>query len=378
MVENFDAEKNESYDPWATDYQETESDFPYDPTGDSQEVESDENQEVTEESDFDDIPSGEQDSTDESEEGEVNLTYFMANALKERGVIDVEELPEDLTEEELLQIYANSHEERIRAAEEQKLLATLEQRGITEQNLTMAMAIQNGYSPDMLLEQNRYKAFADLRGQDTVDRSVKEQVIREYLRTRDFFDDEIERRMEDLELDDDLFEKDFERATEKFAGLYEDFRRENEYMTQQREAQILEKQRHNQQLLENIRSTGQISGEKFTRTQLEDFERGLFYQDQVVEVNGQPYRASKFDKFILEFQNNFETQLLAFKLMEFRNMDKQIITQEAQAKAEESLFKELKNRLEKQSNKPLPKTTIKKSVDGRTFQVSKTAKVISV
>lgn len=378
MVENFDAEKNESYDPWATDYQETESDFPYDPTGDSQEVESDENQEVTEESDFDDIPSGEQDSTDESEEGEVNLTYFMANALKERGVIDVEELPEDLTEEELLQIYANSHEERIRAAEEQKLLATLEQRGITEQNLTMAMAIQNGYSPDMLLEQNRYKAFADLRGQDTVDRSVKEQVIREYLRTRDFFDDEIERRMEDLELDDDLFEKDFERATEKFAGLYEDFRRDNEYMTQQREAQILEKQRHNQQLLENIRSTGQISGEKFTRTQLEDFERGLFYQDQVVEVNGQPYRASKFDKFILEFQNNFETQLLAFKLMEFRNMDKQIITQEAQAKAEESLFKELKNRLEKQSNKPLPKTTIKKSVDGRTFQVSKTAKVISV
>lgn len=378
MVENFDAEKNESYDPWATDYQETESDFPYDPTGDSEEVESDEDQEATEESDFVDVPSVEQDSTDESEEGEVNLTYFMANALKERGVIDVEELPEDLTEEELLQIYANSHEERIRAAEEQKLLATLEQRGITEQNLTMAMAIQNGYSPDMLLEQNRYKAFADLRGQDTVDRSVKEQVIREYLRTRDFFDDEIERRMEDLELDDDLFEKDFERATEKFAGLYEDFRRENEYMTQQREAQILEKQRHNQQLLENIRSTGQISGEKFTRTQLEDFERGLFYQDQVVEVNGQPYRASKFDKFILEFQNNFETQLLAFKLMEFRNMDKQIITQEAQAKAEESLFKELKNRLEKQTNKPLPKTNIKKSVDGRTFQVSKTAKVISV
>ena len=84
-----------------------------------------------------------------------------------------------------------------------------------------------------------------------------------------------------------------------------------------------------------------------TATQLEDFKRALRLQEEIVEIGGQPYRASKFDKFIHDIQNNFETQLLAFKLVMFRDMDRKMIEQEAEGKAEESLFKGLSSTMNK-------------------------------
>ena len=142
---------------------------------------------------------------------------------------------------------------------------------------------------------------------------------------------------------------------------------------------MFEAQKKNRELLQTVFTTGTVGGEKLTATQLEDYKKGLELQDEVLEIQGQTYRASKFDKFIHEFQNNLETQLLAFKMMMFKDMDKKLAGQEAVSKAEDNLFKNLHTRITKNGgNLPRPSNKTVKSTDGRTFEISKDAKFINV
>jgi len=380
----MDFEGVENYNPWAeVEVQDEAVEFPYDGM-EQEQFEDQENSEAEDSADFSD--NSESDNTDiETQEenveteDEINVTFFLANALKEKGILPEEAITEDITDEDVLHLYERAHADRIRMEEENKIALALEARGITEENLQYAMAIQNGYSPDFLLEQNRYRAFANLAQQEEVDRNLQETVIKEFHRSRGLMEDEIEDRMSDLDLNDDKFETDFKRATEFFGAKYHEFEQQNQALSLQRERMMLDEQRRNRDLLSNIENTGQLAGEKMTPSQLDEFKRGLYLQEEVVEVNGQPYRVSKFDKFINEIQNNFEMQLLAFKLLTFRDMDKQIISQEAASKAEDNLFQNLRTRIVKSGGNVRPQQGVtKKGADGRTYEISKNAKVVSL
>jgi len=380
----MDFEGVENYNPWAeVEVQDEPVEFPYDGMGQEQ-FEDQEDSEAEDSADFSDNSESDNTDTETQEENvetedEINVTFFLANALKEKGILPEEVITEDITDEDVLHLYERAHADRIRMEEENKIALALEARGITEENLQYAMAIQNGYSPDFLLEQNRYRAFASLSQQEEVDRNLQETVIKEFHRSRGLMEDEIEDRMSDLDLNDDKFETDFKRATEFFGAKYHEFEQQNQALSLQRERMMLEEQRRNRDLLSNIEHTGQLAGEKMTPSQLDEFKRGLYLQEEVVEVNGQPYRVSKFDKFINEIQNNFEMQLLAFKLLTFRDMDKQIISQEAASKAEDNLFQNLRTRIVKSGGNVRPQQGVtKKGADGRTYEISKNAKVVSL
>lgn len=377
----MDIEGVDNYNPWAdVEIQDDAPTFPYDGMEeDSDDFQEDSNDNFEDNEVVNESQEEIQDGGEEIEEDDINVTFFLANALKEKGILPETELREDITDEEVLHLYEQAHAERIRLEEENKIALALEARGITEENLQYAMAIQNGYSPEFLLEQNRYRAFANLANEEEVDRNIQETVIREFHRSRGLMEDEIEDRMSDLDLNDDKFQTDFSRATEFFGAKYKEFENQNREFALQRERQMLEVQKRNRDLLASVETTGQIAGEKMTPTQLEDFRKGLYIQDEVVEVNGQPYRVSKFDKFINEFQNNFEMQLLAFKLLTFRDMDRKIISQEAVSKAEDDLFQNLRTRIVKSGgNVRQQKQTTKRGADGRTYEISKNAKVISI
>jgi len=369
----------DNYNPWAdVEIQEDAPEFPYEEVVN----ESDQSDDYDEnsESDLDDnqLAQSQYSGGDEANEDDINVTFFLANALREKGILPEGEIDESITDEDVLHLYEQAHAERIRLEEENKLALALESRGITEENLQYAMAIQNGFSPDFLLEQNRYRAFANLANQEDVDRNLQETVIREFHRSRGLMDDEIEDRMNDLELNDEKFETDFQRATGFFGTKYQEFEQQNQAIALERERQMLEGQRRNRELLSNIERTGVIAGEKMNQAQLEDFRRGLYLQEEVVEYNGQPYRVSKFDKFLNDIQNNFETQLLAYKLLTFRDMDKQIISQEAASKAEDNLFQNLRTRIVKSGGNVRQQATVtKKGADGRTYEIPKNAKVVS-
>lgn len=380
----MDFEGVENYNPWAeVEVQDDPVEFPYDGMGQEQ-FEDQEDSEAEDSADFSDNSESDNTETEATEEGidtedEINVTFFLANALKEKGILPEEAITEDITDEDVLHLYERAHADRIRMEEENKIALALEARGITEENLQYAMAIQNGYSPDFLLEQNRYRAFANLAQQEEVDRNLQETVIKEFHRSRGLMEDEIEDRMSDLDLNDDKFDTDFRRATEFFGAKYHEFEQQNQALSLQRERMMLEEQRRNRDLLSNIEHTGQLAGEKMTPSQLDEFKRGLYLQEEVVEVNGQPYRVSKFDKFINEIQNNFEMQLLAFKLLTFRDMDRQIISQEAASKAEDNLFQNLRTRIVKSGGNVRPQQGVtKKGADGRTYEISKNAKVVSL
>ena len=368
----------QDYRPWAEveESQEADYDFPYDTSDDdgvndgandgtSDGVNEGGETEIEVEAVAEETPA----------EEEINVSFFLADALRQKGILNLDNVPENITEEEVVQLYAKSHEERI----QQTILDSLQQRGITEKNLQMAMAIENGYSPDFLLEQNRYKAFADLKSQEEVTRDVKESVVSQWLQSRDLFEDEIKERKDTYELNDEIFETDYNRAISYFDTRYKEFEKQNEVATIQRERSVLELQKKNRDLLQSVESKGEIAGERMTATQLEDFKRGLRLQEEIVEIGGQTYKASKFDKFIHDIQNNFETQLLAFKLLMFRDMDRKMIEQEAEGKAEESLFKGITNRLTKTGKLTAPASTTRKSVDGtRTFDIPKNARVVTL
>jgi hypothetical protein len=373
----------DDYNPWAdVEVQEETPDFPYEDTienssDNNQEFDDSDDNEMSSEENQENFSAGQNEETEEIED-DINVTFFLANALKEKGIIEDSEIREDITDEEVLSLYERAHAERIRLEEENKIALALEARGITEENLQYAMAIQNGYSPEYLLEQNRYKLFSSLSDRDDIDRGVQETVIKEFHKSRGLMDDEIEDRMTDLELNDDKFETDFRRATEFFGAKYRQFEEQNQSLALEKERQMLDQQKRNRDLLYRVETTGEIGGEKMNMAQLEDFRRGIYLQEDIVEVNGQPYRVSKFEKFVNDFQNNFETQLLAYKLLTFRDMDKKIISQEAASKAEDNLFQNLRTRIVKSGGNVRPQSVVtKKGADGRTYEIPKNAKVIS-
>jgi hypothetical protein len=60
-------------------------------------------------------------------------------------------------------------------------------------------------------------------------------------------------------------------------------------------------------------------------------------------------------------------------------MDRQIISQEAASKAEDSLFQNLRTRIVKSGGNVRPQQGVtKKGADGRTYEISKNAKVVSL
>lgn len=375
-------EEFDTYRPWVDveESQEADYDFPYDNSEDDG-VNGGINDGVNDgEENPQDLSEGveipDTAGEEESQEEEINVSFFMADALRQKGILNLDNVPEDITEEQVVELYTYAHEERI----QNQIFSTLQQRGITERNLEMAMAIENGYSPDFLLEQNRYKAFSNLKDQEDVSRDVKESVVNQWLQSRDLFEDEITERKDTYTLNDEVFETDYNRAVNYFDTKSKEFDQQNRLATIERELTILETQKKNRDLLTQVETKGEIAGEKMTAAQLEDFRRGLRMQEEIVEINGQAYKASKFDKFINDIQNNFETQLLAFKLLMFRDMDKKIIEQAAEGRAEESLFKNLTTKMTKQGVKlPSQVSTTRKSSDGtRTFEIPKNAKVVTL
>lgn len=359
--------------------------YPYD-TQDEEDTQGDEDEQGESIShgsaDVDDTASADEESGEnedgggdsvEEEDGNINVAYFLANALKEKGIIDVDVVDKNISDEDVISLYSKAHEERIRYEEESRLIETLQSRGITEDNLAYAMAIQNGYSPDMLLEQNRIKALSQLP--DDTEDSLKEAAIIEFRRQSGWAEDEIEDRMQDLILNEDKLGKEFDKARGFFAERKRVFDDDNHRATLERERVQQEVQERNRRLITNIYTTGKIKDETMTSSQLEAYKKALSDQSNVVEIDGRPYRASKFDKFIHEFQNDLETQLLVFKLMMFRDEDIGIATEEAGNKREDSIFKALQQRITKSSG-AIPKEYT--TDGGRKYERSKTAREIIV
>jgi hypothetical protein len=267
MANEFEQETN----LWDTGFDEEQEDF----GGNEQDYfyQEEEEQDEQEQEGLEDQPEGSEEPSNEEEDDDINVSYFLANALKEQGVIDADEIPKDIDEQKVFELYKESHKERLFQEVQAELTSTLQSRGITEDHLTMAMALQSGYHPDMLMEHNRYKAFSSLpEDVDTEDKAV----VAEWYQYRGLFEDEIKEKLDELELDDEKLDINFKRAKGTFKEVSEEFDKQVRSEALERERLVHEAQQKNQRLLQNIRTTGEISGERMTKPQLEQFERGIF------------------------------------------------------------------------------------------------------
>jgi hypothetical protein len=224
---------------------------------------------------------------------EINVSYFLANALKEKGILPKEiDIPEDISDEDVLNIYAYINEEKIRQKVEADVAEVLQGRGITEEHLQYAMALSNGIDPNEVSEYGRFKSYAESANNYDLDSDKKINIIKTFHEQRGLAEDEIADRIEDIEYDDEKLERDWKRATDFFANKVKEFEQENARISYEREQQRYETQKRNKEILDNIYRSGIISGEKMTPRQLEEYKSGIYNRDQIVEVGGQVYTSA--------------------------------------------------------------------------------------
>jgi hypothetical protein len=317
----------------------------------------------------------EEQTEDGQEEEDDNIAFHLASILKERGVIAADTIDKNISDEDVLELYRQSHEERIQSEVQSRVAQSLEARGINDTHIQYAMAIANGFDPQFLLEQNRYSHYASLANAEEVERDTKENVIREFHVLRGLDEDEINDLMDDLELSDDKLDRNWKKATEFFGAKDQEFRRANAEMAFERERQNNEIMSRNRQVLNNALTKGEVKTQKLPPSQLDPFRAAFRDPTEVIEYNGQPQQVTKFDKFMYEFQNNLDTQLLAFYLTAFQEENKTAITQRVKEDTKDSIFNGLKTRVIK-SGTPSKNISKMKSADGRTVEFSEHKKII--
>jgi len=112
----------------------------------------------------------------------------------------------------------------------------------------------------------------------------------------------------------------------------------------------------NSNTLDTLFKESAIRGEPLSDTQLSDIRASFTDTTFVVEEKGQKFRATEFQKFISDFNNDFEEQLYLFKIKKYRDEELNNI----QVKAESNLRKDFMGRMpiEIEVDKGVPKSKI--------------------
>jgi len=172
-----------SYNPWADVNLESETiiDSFSAPNVENKDYElpySDEDAPISEQEEEDGIQLP---TSEEADVEEINVSYFLANALKEKGILPKEiDIPEDISDEDVLNIYAYINEEKIRQKVEADVAEVLQGRGITEEHLQYAMALSNGIDPNEVSEYGRFKSYAESANNYDLDSDKKINIIKTF------------------------------------------------------------------------------------------------------------------------------------------------------------------------------------------------------
>lgn len=307
------------------------------------------------------------------------LYYNVARQMKEDGYIPEDvEITEDIDGNTAYSLYLQGAEKRV---EEQvqvrtnQALQSLKDSGINEQHLGMAMALAAGTDPALLYENTTYARYAELSTEDTP-QEEKIQVIKRGLELGGLASDKAEKYISTLEIEgDDAIDAEFEDYKEKFKEKHDAYLEQEVIKANQRKQTLEAQQKANNDFFNNVIATSSINDEPLSPTQLEDIQEGLLVANQVVERGGQQFRATDFEKFLVDIQDDFKTQLYLYKIFKYRGEELEGVEAKAKDKATKDFMGKLPSEVEldktgahkaKQNNgkKPVSKFSFGKKLAG--------------
>ena len=304
-----------------------------------------------------DTPEGAEDQPAAEEETEEidNPAYFIAKQLASEGVVALEDIGADISFGDIYENYKTSLEPRVKEQVLADVQNHLTQAGITDDNIIMLQAIQNGVPLDELYVVNRYKKYATV-DPDEVDSSKKTEVIKEWYLSRNLSEKEIKRNLEAIEVNDEV-DTEFEEARVFFGETVKNYEAQQREISLENLRQNQAIQQRNQQILDKAIKMGDIYGEKITSIQSKEIEADIFQKSIAIQGPEGPIPVSPFEEFMYKLNNDLEFQLLQYKIHKYRGKEEQIIKE----KVAEETEKDFLNAWKKQQSKSASKSSLKRN-----------------
>ena len=304
-----------------------------------------------------DTPEGAEDQPAAEEETEEidNPAYFIAKQLASEGVVALEDIGADISFGDIYENYKTSLEPRVKEQVLADVQNHLTQAGITDDNIIMLQAIQNGVPLDELYVVNRYKKYSTV-DPDEVDSSKKTEVIKEWYVSRNLSEKEIKRNLEAIEVNDEV-DTEFEEARAFFGETVKNYEAQQREISLENLRQNQAIQQRNQQILDKAIKMGDIYGEKITSIQSKEIEADIFQKSIAIQGPEGPIPVSPFEEFMYKLNNDLEFQLLQYKIHKYRGKEEQIIKE----KVAEETEKDFLNAWKKQQSKSASKSSLKRN-----------------
>lgn len=295
-----------------------------------------------------------------------NPAYFIAKQLIADGVVEMEDVGKGIS---FGDIY-NNYKEKLAPTIKNEALAeinqTLQQAGITEENIVMLQAIQNGIPVDELYTVSRYEKYGQLSTEDANEKKV--EVIKEWYALRNLTPKEIERNLAAIEIDDEV-DAEFEQAKGFFNGAVESFKEEQRNATLEKLRQEHLIRQQNQTIIDNAVKLGKIGAEKLTTEQSRQIEADIYKKTETVDFgNGQVAVVSPFELFMYQMNTNLEFQLLQYKNFKYKGITEAVEKEKAKEETTKDFLQEWQNQQKKSSSKASIKRseTTETATEGRT------------
>lgn len=293
-------------------------------------------------------PEGDKPEISDDDPEELNLGHYIADQFKKD-----EWLPEDfeVTEETTMEDVYGALVDNMRGEAEEAIKAQvfneLSQEGYDQQTLQYAKLIASGVDINNLSQAHQYQRFSQIDLEEASTDELK-KLNTQYYKDRNWTDDEIAEKLEDLEVDDKLADAAV-KAKKHFETKHKEF---VENQSQQAELQKAANKKAQEERLKTVNSlidSGEVNGSKILNKK--GFKKALFEKTHLVEVRGQEYPVSEFELFNLEMQNDPAASLWAFNQWLNKDSDGEELKKEVKAEAEKELFSGLKQQYEKSKGK---------------------------
>lgn len=277
------------------------------------------------------------------ESAEPNLYYFIQEELKKDGFIDPEmEFDEKVDGMAVFNAYKESLEKKALPEIQAKAHQALLDDGYDPEDLLFARAIRQGVDHRLLSDVSRYEIYSKL--DETTPDESKAEVISQMYRDRGYSDHDIKKLVSAAQQDEEVDDL-FVQSKEYFGQKFNDFKiAETQRAAAQREQQRLELKKA-EDLITKVTTTYELMGEKLTKIQAKELNDAIRIQSETVELDGKQLRATELQKFILDFENDPEFRLYAFKMFKFRNTDKEDLKKEVKKEVESEFLSGYKQKV---------------------------------
>lgn len=306
----------------------------------------------------------------DGENSENNFAYYVAKQMIEEGALpSYDDVDKDITFEDLYESYKENASELVMSEVMNEVQTSLKNAGITEENIVLLQAIQNGVPMDELYEVNKYQKYSSL--DEDSEEEKKLEVIKEWYKSRNLSEKEIRRNLDAIELSDEI-DTEFNDAKNFFSQTLEEYSKAQRQIAIQEMEQRRAIQKMNEQVLYNAVTNGVLAGEKLSKDQSKQIYNDIYQKSIAYNVNGENVYLSPFEEFIYKINNDFEFQLLNYKNFKWRGKEMEILKTQAEAEAENDYLEAFKKAQLKSASKASIKKSKPSSKDGFTVYTNET------